>query len=126
MILRAVLPAACLAGLAFLAACDDSRNDLCWSGVDTLYVSGLPVGGESSIEDVFADYVAEVDSTDATFPEDAIQVIYTSSRYEGRWLGVRYWVIRYQAYLPPDDRWYDRELIHIDERGVLVKAYGCF
>lgn len=126
MILRVVLPATCLAGLFLLAACEDS-NDTgnCWVGVDTLYVSGIPVAGESSIEDAFTRYVAYVDTTDATFPDGATQVTYISARYDWKWEGVRYWKIRYQAFSPSSNRWLDREILDIDENGVLVKGLGC-
>ena len=126
MILRVVLPAVCLAGLFLLAACEDSHDyENCWVGVDSLYVSGNPVAGESSIRDVFARYVAYVDTTDTTFPEDASQVIYISARYDWKWEGTRYWKIHYQAFVPSTNRWLDREILDIDENGVLVKALGC-
>jgi len=115
----------CMALLS-LNACGDSGPDgECWLGVDTLYVSGILVDGEASIQQAFSEYVAYVDSTDATFPENATELVYISSTYWWRWEDTKYWLIRYRARLPAGNQWLDRETLYIDENGVLVLPRGC-
>lgn len=118
------VPAALLAA-AFLGSCKDSDPDLCWIGVDTLYVSGIAVESEASIVAAFDAYVAHVESTEDTFPEEATEIVYAFSRYGQRWDGDRYWLIGYRAYLPQYDQWFDREILYIDENGALVLPLGC-
>jgi hypothetical protein len=117
--------AAVLLAAVFFSSCKDSDPDLCWIGVDTLYVSGIAVESEASIIAAFDAYVAHVESTEDTFPQDATEIVYVASEYRQTWDGLRYWLIGYRAHLPERDQWLYREILYVDENGALVLPLGC-
>ena len=97
----------------------------CWMGVDTLFVSDVPIDERDDVEEAFARYVAFVDSTEGTFPDGTSMVEYRSAVSYWMWRDRRYWRIEHRGYEPASQEWFNRETLYIDENGVLVSPLGC-
>jgi hypothetical protein len=97
----------------------------CWSDVDTLFVSDVPIRESDDVEQAFTLYAAFVDSTAGAFPGGASILEYRSAAYYWMWEGSRYWRIAHRVSEPVSQEWFNRETLYIDENGVLVSPLGC-
>jgi hypothetical protein len=94
-------------------------------GVDTLFVSDVPIQESDEVEQAFSRYAAFVDSTAGADPGGAPIVEYRSAAYYWTWGERRYWRIAHRVYEPTSQKWLNRETLYIDENGVLVSPRGC-
>ena len=112
--------------LLTLAGCGSTGpEDPCWVGVDTVFVSGLPVGDAEDVEGVFARYAAFADSTGGSLPEGVTELEYRSAEYYWEWRDVDSSRIAPRGDIAAEQRWQDRETLYVDENGVLVAPLGC-
>lgn len=112
--------------IAMMLNCNDppTRPNPCWTSVDTLFSSGIPIRDTSDVRAAFDAYVTFVDSTDAEFPMDQ-NWSYLTSRPFHKWKGRFYWQVDHMVYSPDQGTMLLRRLVYVDENGVVVLPYGC-
>ena len=112
--------------LLLCSGCGDRVTEprICWTGIDTLYASGIAIADTADVHRAFDAYIAFVDTTDAEFP-DGETWRYLSSAPSHTWKGRFYWAVRHDAYSPGVGRWIERLLVYVDANGCVVWPYGC-
>lgn len=109
--------------------CEDdstpSRPKPCWTNLDTLLVSGIRIHDTSDVRLAFEAYIAFVDSTDATFPNDETDWEYMDSVRYALWRGTLYWQVQHSAYSPMMQTRSFNRLVYVDDNGMVVWPWGC-